>query len=257
MRHGFIDIYSDRRSPIHDLDPRTKLVCLSAFVVLVVTTPNTATTAFGFFGAMIFSVIALSRIPLLYVLKRLCLIIPFVLFTAVFLPFVHRTASGPAEQLTVWGVTLDRAGLLVLQGAAIKSTLAVAATIVLTASTRFPMLLQGLEGLRAPRMLIMILSFMYRYIFVIVDEAMRMQRAEASRSAGRHIRRRLRAAAGMVGLLFIRTYERAERVYQSMGSRGFDGDIRGMRRLAFSSGDLFFGCLFMGGLVAVRFWGAA
>lgn len=257
MQHSFIDKYSDRHSPVHSLDPRTKLICLLAFVVLIVTAPNGAMTMFGLFGAVILSTIMLSRIPPVYILKRLCLIIPFVLFTAAFLPFIHRTGSAPVNTLTVWGVSVDRAGLLVAQGAMIKSVLAVAAIIVLTASTRFPVLLQGMERLRVPRVLVMILSFLYRYLFVIVDEAMRMQRAEASRSAGGRTWRRVRAIGGMTGLLFIRTYERAERVYQSMGGRGFDGDIHTMQRPAFSTGDLFFGVLFLGGIIAVRFWGGA
>lgn len=257
MQHSFIDKYSDRHSPIHSLDPRTKLICLLTFVVLVVTTPNGSLTTFGLFGALILPTIMLSRVPPIYILKRLCLIVPFVLFTAAFLPFIHRTGSGPGDTLTVWGISVDRAGLLVVQGAAIKSVLVVAAMIVLTASTKFPILLQGMERLRVPRVLVMILSFLYRYIFVIVDEAMRMQRAEASRSAGGRTRRRVRAIGGMIGLLFIRTYERAERVYQSMGGRGFDGDIRTMQRLAFTTGDLCFAVLFLGGIIAVRFSGAA
>lgn len=257
MQHSFIDKYSDRCSPIHSLDPRTKLICLLSFVVLVVTTPNAAIAAFGLFGALMLLTVLLSRIPLRYVLKRLALIVPFVLLTAAFLPFVHRSGSGPTGSLTIFGVTLDRSGLSLLQGVAMKSVLAVAAMIVLTASTRFPVLLQGMERLRVPRVLVMILSFMYRYIFVIVDETMRMQRAEASRSAGGHLRRRLKATAGMIGLLFIRTFERAERVYQSMDSRGFDGRVRTMHRLAFSVGDLCFGLLFLGGVLTVRIWGTA
>jgi len=257
MQHGFIDKYSARHSPIHSLDPRTKLICLLTFVVLVVTTPNRAVGAFGLFGMVILLTVILSRIPLRYVLKRLGLIVPFVLLTAAFLPLVHRPESGPGDSLIVWGVTIDRAGLLLVQGAAVKSALAVSAMIVLTASTRFPVLLQGMERLRAPKVLVMILSFMYRYIFVIIDEVMRMQRAEASRAAGGRTWRRVRAAGTMIGSLFIRTYERAERVYQSMNSRGFDGDICTMHRPALSTGDLLFVVLFLGGTITVRLWGAA
>jgi cobalt/nickel transport system permease protein len=254
MQHSFIDKYSDIHSPIHRLDPRTKLVCLLAFVVLVVTTPNTAIAGFGLFAVMISLTLMLSKIPPLYILKRLCLIIPFVLFTAVFLPFVKRPLSDPAAALTIWGVAIDRQGLLLLRGVAIKSILAVSAMIVLTSSTTFPVLMRGMESLRVPKILIMILSFMYRYIFVIIDEAMRMQRAGTSRSAGGHRWRHIRAMSSLIGLLFIRAYERAERVYQSMGSRGFDGDIRTVNRLAFSTADLFFAVLFLGGIFAVRFW---
>jgi cobalt/nickel transport system permease protein len=99
--------------------------------------------------------------------------------------------------------------------------------MLLTSTTKFTSLLKGLERLKVPKIFIMIISFMYRYLFLIVDELQRMERAKKSRTFGKAGRLRIiKTLSNIAGVLFVRSYERAERVYLAMCSRGFDGEIR-------------------------------
>jgi len=95
-----------------------------------------------------------------------------------------------------------------------------------------------------PRVMVMILSFMYRYIFVLVDEAMRMRQARDSRNFGGSRLWQMRTIGNMIGTLFIRSYERGERVYAAMLARGFDGQSRTLDRLNFRPTDACFGIAF-------------
>jgi cobalt/nickel transport system permease protein len=108
----------------------------------------------------------------------------------------------------------------------IKGIFSVACLTLLTSSTPFPRLLAALEDLKFPQLIIMSLSFMYRYIFLIEDEAMKMWQAMKSRRAGGSRWLHLKAIANMLGTLFIRSYERGETVYLAMRSRGFDGTFK-------------------------------
>jgi cobalt/nickel transport system permease protein len=135
-----------------------------------------------------------------------------------------------------------------------KAMTSVIAMILIASTTRFSRLLQGLEGLRFPRFLILILSFLYRYIFVLVDEVHRMRRSLESRSAGRRPVGGIRVYGSLLGVLFLRAYERAERVYAAMIARGFSGEIRTLGRLGWSRADSLFLLLAWGSVAGVVLW---
>jgi cobalt/nickel transport system permease protein len=221
------------------------------FVLAVVTTPAGRFRLFGLFAITIATVIVLSGVPVLYVLRRSCLVLPFVLLTAAFLPLWKATADGQAS-LNLLGVQIDRQGLVLAGTMAVKGLLAATAMIVLSATTRFGALLKGLEAMRLPKVMLMILSFMYRYLFIAIDQSMRMDRARRSRDCGSGYLRRMRTLGNMIGMLFVRSYERSERVYQSMVSRGFDGEIRNISRLHIESPDYIFSAIFITCLAAIR-----
>ena len=223
MKHSFIDKYSDLDSPIHRLDPRTKLVLGLAFVLTLVLIPQRAWPTFGIALGLLLIVALLSRVPLLYLLSRSAAVIPFA-----FLVTFFRVIPQGEEGLV--------AGAII--GA--KAWLSALALVLISATTPFPLLLKGMEKLKMPQELVLVLSFMYRYIFVLLDEAMRMERAWASRGAGRNWWASFKAMAGVVGVLFMRSYERAERVYQAMLARGFEGEVRTFNSLKFSAADLAF-----------------
>ncbi len=254
MHHDFIDRYSDLGSPIHRLDPRTKILCLLAFAVVVVTTPARHPACFGAYAALMVLMVAVSRVPLVYVLKRVCLVLPFVALTAVSLPF-RGQPGGPDPTAGLLGSGISDEGVRLLLSVTAKAVLAATALILLSSSTRFVSLLQGLGALRFPRVMLMILSFMIRYLFVATDQAMRMERARSSRFCGGGRLATLRVRGGMIGVLFVRSYERAEGVYRSMVCRGFDGNARGMARLRFARADVLFTILFVAGLAAARLAG--
>ena len=115
----------------------------------------------------------------------------------------------------------------------LKSWVSVQAAVLLSATTRFPDLLAALQQLRVPKLFVAILGLMWRYLFVISDEASRMLRARTSRSAaaqgaprkGGSIGWRARVTGGMAGSLFLRSLERSDRVYAAMAARGYNGDL--------------------------------
>ena len=207
MKHAFLDEHAVLKSPIHRLDARLKITAALCFVVIMVSTPIQARLAFAGYALFLLSVLLLARVPARQVLKRLAGVLPFIGVVVVFLPFLPSGAEGMA----------------VFWNALSKSLLGALAAILLAATTPFPKLLAGLAELRTPRLLILIISFAYRYLFVLVDETQRMKRAGDSRLfAGRWLWHS--AVLGrMLGTLFLRSYERGERVYMAMVARGFDG----------------------------------
>ncbi len=219
MRHDFIDRYSRLESPVHALDPRAKTVAFLVLIVVCVTTPPAEWWAFAIYAGLVAIIANASRLPARYLLTRLLAVLPFVVVVALFLPFMHP--GGPRYDLGIF--TVSRDGLLLLWGVAAKALISIACLILLSSTTPFGDLMHGLERLRVPRFFTTVSAFMYRYIFIIVDEAERMKRARDSRNFhGRWIWQ-AKTIGYMVASLFLRSQERAERVYQAMSARGFDG----------------------------------
>jgi len=240
MKHSFLDKYSDRDSVIHRLDPRAKLLATLAFIAAVVLTPSVSWLAYGLFFVIITVPVLLSKVPLSYILKRSLVIIPFVLLVAVFIPFFKEGQIAAAVNLWGWHISLTYNGLELMGSILAKSWLSIISLILLTATTSFPQMLKGMERLRAPRVMVMLLSFMYRYIFLLTDEVMRMKQARDSRSFGGKRLWQVKTVGNMIGTLFIRSYERGERVYASMVARGFDGHSRTLDNLHFRRTDAVF-----------------
>jgi len=240
VKHSFLDQYSEGNSLIHRLDPRTKLITTLAFILVVVLTPASQWPAFALYFVMVATLIIISRVPILYVLKRSLVIIPFVVLIAIFIPFFKEGEVAGSYNIWFWEVTVTHSGIQVFLNILAKAWLSILSLILLTATTRFSHLLKGMEQLRLPRIMVMILSFMYRYIFVLVDEVMRMKQARDSRNLGGGRLRQIRTVGNMIGTLFIRSYERGERVYAAMMARGFDGQTRTLEKPVFGQRDLLF-----------------
>jgi len=240
MEHSFLDKYSERDSFLHRLDPRAKIVALLGFIVLMVLTPPTEFVIWVQYGMVIMALIALSRLPLVFILKRALLVIPFVLMITIFIPFLKSGRTAFTLDLHLAHLRVTYEGLIICWNVLVKSVSSVLLLTLLISTTRFSALLKGLEYLKVPRVLIILVSFMYRYLFVLIDEAEHMQRARTARWFGGYIFRQIRVIGNMVALLFIRTYERSERIYTSMLARGFDGRIRLMRGLEFNRRDVGF-----------------
>jgi cobalt/nickel transport system permease protein len=187
--------------------------------VVVVATPRDAFWAFGVYALLLSVVAAVARVPAPTVLRRMVVEVPFVLF-AVLLPFV---AHGP--RVGVLGLSLSESGLLGAWNVLAKATLGVVASILLAATTEPRTLLLGVERLRLPPLMVQIMSFMLRYTDVVGAEMGRMRVARESRGFhGRDIRQ-ARVVAHSAGALFIRSYERGERVHLAMLSRGYTGTM--------------------------------
>jgi len=244
VKHSFIDEYSHLNSFIHRLDPRTKLLASLAFIVAVLLTPASNWPIFTIYFCIIAVMLVLSRLPPLYVLKRSLVIFPFVLLIAVFIPFFKEGQVAGSYNIWLWQISVTYSGLFILANVVVKSWLCILGLILLSSTTRLADLLKGLRHLGIPQVMILILSFMYRYIFVLVDEVMRLQQARDSRNFGGSRLHHLKTIGNMVGTLFIRSYERGERIYAAMLARGFDGQVRTLHELSFRQADAYFGAIF-------------
>jgi cobalt/nickel transport system permease protein len=225
MEHGFLDELSRVQSPMRRLDPRIKVLGFVALLLSVVLTHGASPAPFVLYGAILAVLVALSRLPVDHVIERTLVILPFAAMTALFIPFLKGADVLWSFDLGPLHIALTREGLELFAVLVVKSFLSILCVVLLTATTGFPELLKALERLRCPGLVILILSFMYRYLFVVQDEFMKMRLAKEARSAGRSRRMDWKALAGMVGVLFVRSYERAEAVYLAMCSRGYNGRI--------------------------------
>jgi len=236
-------------SLVHRLDARAKILGFIGFTVVVVTTPARAVWAFVLYAVVLAFLIGLARLPLMYVLKRALVVVPFVLVVAIFLPFFHKAGAGG---YSLGGMRVSGEGLLVLWNAGAKAVLGVLSMIVLGSTTTFPDMVSGFERLRAPKVFILIVSFMYRYSFVFVEELRRMQRAMASRNYRARWLWNVPTLGHMLSALFLRSYGRGERVYVAMLSRGYEGTVRVLGGGRFGAADVAFLFVLLGAVVVIR-----
>jgi cobalt/nickel transport system permease protein len=231
MHANALDRYQTGESLIHRLDPRVKVVVTVLFILANALLPDGAWLAFALAWGLILLTSGLADLGLGYALKRSFVALPFAL-AAVTVVF-----NLPGERLFVWELgpwhlIATDAGVIRFASIVIRTWLSVQMAILLTATTRFPDLMHALQHLRVPQLLVAIISFMYRYLFVITDEAMRLMRAREARSAqpasgggGGSIPWKAQVTGNMVGQLFLRSYERSDRVYNAMLARGYTGQF--------------------------------
>ena len=204
---------------MHALEAHVKVAAMFVFVLAVVATPREAFWAFGIQAVLLGISVRAARIPIGFLVRRLLVLIPFVLF-AVFLPFL-----GTGARTEVLGISLSLEGLWGAWTILAKATLGVTASIVMAAATEVTDILSGLDRLRVPRLITAIAGFMIRYLDVVLGEMHRMRIAMMSRGYDPRWIWQGRALATSSGALFIRSYERGERVYQAMVARGYEGKM--------------------------------
>lgn len=190
-----------------------------AFISVSVSTPITRWPAFIAFFLLLVAAALASKIPLLLLFKRALIEIPFIFF-AILMPFF-----GTGEKFEIAGIELYREGLLAGTSIVIKGTLGVLAAVILSTTTTAREILRGLERLKLPAVMVQIASFMLRYVNVISDEMERMKVARESRGFVATGIKHWKVLATSAAALFIRSYERGERVHLAMLSRGFDGNL--------------------------------
>ena len=189
------------------------------FIAVSVSTPITRWPAFVAFFLLILVAALASKIPLLLLFKRALIEIPFIFF-AILMPFF-----GTGEKFEIAGIELYREGLLAGTSIVVKGTLGVLAAVILSTTTTAREILRGLERLKLPAVMVQIASFMLRYVNVISDEMERMKVARESRGFVATGIKHWKVLATSAAALFIRSYERGERVHLAMLSRGFDGNL--------------------------------
>lgn len=212
-------LYVHEHSPVHRMAPQAKLVAALGMVVSIALTPREAVWAFGIYAAVVAVLAGVSRIPFGFLAVRLLAVAPFVVF-ALFIPFI---ATG--EQTEILGVSVSIEGLWGTWNILAKAILGASVSILLTATTELPDIIRGLSILRVPPLFIAITSFMIRYLELIADELGRMRVAMTSRGYDPRWISQARPIASSAGALFIRSYERGERVHAAMLARGFTGEM--------------------------------
>ena len=239
-------LYVHGHSRVHRLAPEVKVAAAVAFVFGVAVTPRQALWVFAIDAVMLLVVVALSGIGPRFVLTRLLVILPFIAF-AFFIPFV-----GSGEQVEVLGVAVSREGLWGMWNVVAKATIGATVSILLAATTEVPRLLTGMGRLRVPATLTAIASFMVRYLELLAGELRRMRIAMASRGYDPRWLWQARPVATSAGALFIRSYERGERVHAAMLARGYTGTMPEIDERRATTGEWL-----AGALVPVVAWLAA
>ena len=234
-----LDTYRPGHSLVHRLDPRVKLILTVLFILVCSLTTDQSWAIFGLLAVLLGLITLLSGVGFVLVYKRAAVALPFTLAA---LTVAISTPGNPVFSLGLpggpWVVT--DAGLLRFVSIVVRSYLSVQSAVILSAATPFPDLLWAMRALRIPKVMVAIGSFLYRYLFVLADEAQRLMRAREARSvaqdthasspdkAGGSLLWRARVTGSMAGTLFIRSYERSDRIYSAMLARGYDGDVRSL-----------------------------
>jgi len=232
VHHHLIDHLAFGDSVLHRYDPRAKIIlCLLIIIAAVTNQIKTWSNFIVIFGILLIA-IAFGKLPFALVLKRSLIVMPFVLFVVLIRIFTPGT---PVIRFGHLAITKE--GLWLALSIGIKSLLSVIAIMVLVTTTRFVDLLQGLQKWKISGLFISLLGFLYRYLFVLVDEVMRLKRAFDARSGNIPRKEYLRILGQIIGVLFIRTYSRAERIYQAMLARGYNGRILSFNQLSWHSKD--------------------
>ena len=250
MRH-FIEQVSGGGSFIHRLDARTKFLGALVFIAGVALTPTGAWFSLGLFALLLAGPLAFSKVPPSFLLGRSLVVLPFISMIIAFIPFMQGGEVVFEAQLAVGRVTITQQGITLAGTLLIKSWLSVLAMAGLMATTNAIELLRGMQNLKFPPLLIMMGSFMYRYLFVLMDEALRLKQARDCRHFGGNLALNIRSTGHMAGSLFIRSFERGERIYAAMVSRGFSGKIYTLGSLPLRWADTICALLWFMAVVAI------
>jgi len=223
VHHVVLDRWSRGASALHRRDARAKTLAVLVFLIALATAQRSFLALSACYFVILAAVVVAAGLPLGSALKRASVVLPF---TAVF-AIISLAAGEPM-----------RAAALIA-----KSYLSALAVLILVSTTPLPELLRGLERMGVPRYLLMVTQFLYRYLFVISEEAQHMRAAAQAKSGSIRVlfnRSKFGAAAGALGVLFARSYGHAEGIHQAMLARGFQGTFRTLAARAFNKADAAF-----------------
>ncbi len=255
MRHHFLDEESTIESPIRSLNPKTKFISIIAVVLLVVSTPADAFGVFLLFLVLALVLIMISRVPIAVFLKRALIAVPFVVVALAAVPFVPEGPGAVSYSLGIGSAAVTRTGVLLVSNVLCKSILSIVFLTLLISSTPFRDLVTGLSELNVPSFITDTLSFMYQYLFIIMDETQRVAFARDARLYGNRWIWHAPVIGHMIGSIFVRSFERGERIFMAMKARGYDSEIVRKRTGALKAPDYIFGFIVISGACAIRLLG--
>jgi cobalt/nickel transport system permease protein len=247
---GRMDELGRMDTPVHRLDARAKAVVTLAFIVIVMSFPRYEISALTPFFLYPVALLSLGRIPARQILKKILIASPFALVIGIFNPLMDR------DPLATVGSFAIAAGWFSFASIMLRFVLTVGAALVLIACTGMYRLSAGLAQLGVPRVFVVQLLFLYRYLFVVADEGVKMMRGVELRSTG-PVSLGLRVYGSLIGHLLLRSMDRAERVYRAMAARGFEGEVcvPGRSALRWTDWVFVFGSLVF--FLAARYWNLA
>lgn len=226
MHHVVVESWSRQASALHARDARAKLGALLVFLIAVSTTPPESQLAFAGYTVLLVVAMLLARLPMAALLRRALLVLPF---SATF-GLITWISGYPMRAISL----------------AEKSFLSGLGALLLVATTPLAELMRGLESVRVPRSLLLVIEFVYRYLFVISEQAQHMRLAARSRGSS------FRASGGALAVLFARSWERADGIYYAMIARGFNGRFPSFSAVKFAAADGAFLFAAAAGILAVR-----
>jgi cobalt/nickel transport system permease protein len=244
---GQLDRLSYKNTFVHHLDPRAKVIATILFLFTVISFPKYEVVALVPFFLFPVLLMTMGEIPVLFIFKKVIIVSPFAIFIGVFNPLLDTRIVAVVSGIPV------SAGFISFLSILLKFALTISAALLLIATTSFPGVCHALRRLGFPALFVSQLLFLYRYIFVLMEEAMRIIRAREMRSFGRR-GTGMRVSMRLIGILFLRTVDRAERIYYAMLSRGFQGDIPSLKRSKITIIDLVFIAAAIAFLAAFRFF---
>jgi len=212
-------LYIHKHSALHLFPAHLKILSAFSSLIIIVLTPLSNWPAHIFYYLVIFSLIKVSKVPIFKVLKRATIEIPFIFF-AILMPFI----SG-VKDLDIGIISISSEGAYAGGSIIVKATAGTLISVLLGATTTVRSLLRGFTKLRMPTLLVQIATFMLRYVNVISAESERMEVARQSRGFIATGPKHWKVLAQAAGTLFIRSYERGERVHLAMLSRGYVGTL--------------------------------
>ncbi|MBU0731236.1 MAG: cobalt ECF transporter T component CbiQ [Proteobacteria bacterium] len=238
-----LEVFARQGTPIHTIDPRAKAVTTFFFIITVVSFDKYEIS--GLLPFLVYPVLlaVIGNIPSDYLIKKIILVAPFAFFIGILNPFFDRAPMLDLGFMTISGGWISFLSIL------LRFILTVSAALILIATSGFREVCLALEKLKSPRIFSIQLLFLYRYLFVLINEARRLIRARQLRSFnGRGMG--LTVAGSMIGHLLVRTLNRARRIHLAMMCRGFDGEIRILRTLRFTMRDA---CFILGWILIFLF----
>ncbi len=251
MHHHFIDRFAMGDSPVHRLDARAKLAAVLAYTVVLISFDRYAVAELAPMAVLPLAMLWFGRVPVWFALRRVAILSPFILMLVLMSPLYDRAPQ--AVTFGPWQFAVS-GGWLTAADIAVKFALGVLALTAMMCTTPFALLLEAMRRLGMPQAIVMQLGFLYRYLFVLIDEAMRVRRARDFRGAAlAPVGRRLAAAGGVIGTLFVRTLDRSQRVQLAMAARGYRGEPHSLAGCVFRR-DAVFLLVVAAYLVACR-WG--
>lgn len=247
MRHQFIDKHAYLDSPVHRVDPRAKLLAAFAAIIVVVSEQTDGETGhFLWYLSILIFTTWLSGVPFVFLFRRIAVVIPFIIMASVFYP-ISAMMEGKSVSWNLHDPVVKAASMIFLKGFT-----SIMILVILTSTERFHRLLMALRKLKMPKLICGISAILYRYVFLLTEEAQRTTMARESRTPGKLMVNKISVYGNQAAMIFLRSWERSQILYSSMLSRGFMGEFPDMHVLNLRFVDVLSAVLFIFAFLLVR-----